>query len=251
MIFKAMVIAFAMYSKIPMPRVEWEEKSMKYAFCFFPLIGAVIGLAVYFVAFLLNYLGIGKILFSSIMTVIPIFITGGIHFDGFLDTMDAISSYADREKRLEILKDSNSGAFAVLGGLVYFILSFGFWSEVGYKGIVLIAFGYVISRALSAISVVCFPSAKKNGLVSTFKDSADKKIVFVTMIVYLIIAFGLLFWISPISCLLCLIAALISFIIHYYNCMKNFGGISGDLAGFFLQLCELMVLFMAIIASRI
>ena len=34
----------AMYSKIPMPRVEWNEKNMKYAMCFFPLVGVVTGL---------------------------------------------------------------------------------------------------------------------------------------------------------------------------------------------------------------
>ena len=34
---RACIVAFAMYSKVPMPRVEWNETSMKYALCFFPL----------------------------------------------------------------------------------------------------------------------------------------------------------------------------------------------------------------------
>lgn len=38
-IIKSMVIACAMYSKIPMPKVDWNEKNMKYALCFFPLVG--------------------------------------------------------------------------------------------------------------------------------------------------------------------------------------------------------------------
>ena len=33
----------AMYSKIPMPRADWEKENMRYMMCFFPLIGAVIG----------------------------------------------------------------------------------------------------------------------------------------------------------------------------------------------------------------
>ena len=36
-------IAFSMYSKIPMPRADWEKENMRYMMCFFPLIGAVIG----------------------------------------------------------------------------------------------------------------------------------------------------------------------------------------------------------------
>ena len=40
---RALVIAFSMYSRIPMPRMDWTEERMRYALCFFPLIGAVIG----------------------------------------------------------------------------------------------------------------------------------------------------------------------------------------------------------------
>ena len=45
-ILESFVIAFSMYSRIPMPFVEWSERGMKYAFCFFPLIGVVIGACV-------------------------------------------------------------------------------------------------------------------------------------------------------------------------------------------------------------
>jgi len=38
-LLNAMIIAIAMYSKIPMPRVDWNEKNMRYAMCFFPLVG--------------------------------------------------------------------------------------------------------------------------------------------------------------------------------------------------------------------
>ena len=29
-------VAFAMFSKIPMPRADWTKENMKYMFCFFP-----------------------------------------------------------------------------------------------------------------------------------------------------------------------------------------------------------------------
>lgn len=40
-----MIVAFSMYSKIPMPRIEWNKENMKYTMCFFPLIGVVTGLS--------------------------------------------------------------------------------------------------------------------------------------------------------------------------------------------------------------
>ena len=37
------LIALSMYSKIPVPQVEWTKERMKYAMCFFPLIGLITG----------------------------------------------------------------------------------------------------------------------------------------------------------------------------------------------------------------
>ena len=46
-VIKSLVIAFSMYSKIPMPHLELEEKDMRYVMGFFPLVGAVTGLIMY------------------------------------------------------------------------------------------------------------------------------------------------------------------------------------------------------------
>ena len=55
----------------------------------------------------------------------PVLVTGGIHLDGFLDTADALSSWQPWEKKLEILKDSHAGAFAIIMGCAYFALGTG------------------------------------------------------------------------------------------------------------------------------
>ena len=46
-VIKSLVIAFSMYSKIPMPHLELEEKDMRYVMGFFPLAGLVIGAVIY------------------------------------------------------------------------------------------------------------------------------------------------------------------------------------------------------------
>ena len=80
MLIQSMIIAFSMYSKIPMPRVDWNKKNMKYALCFFPFVGIVIGAMIYFVGNLSDQMGWSSLLFSTVMSVIPIVITGGIHW---------------------------------------------------------------------------------------------------------------------------------------------------------------------------
>ena len=107
-------IAFRTYSRIPVPEAEWTEDNMKYAMCFFPLVGVVIGGAEFLWMFLAGLLDCPMILRAAIASLLPLLITGAIHMDGFMDTADALSSHKDRETMLQILKDSHTGAFAVI-----------------------------------------------------------------------------------------------------------------------------------------
>ena len=91
-VIKAIIIAFSMYSKIPMPQFQWEEKDMRYMLCFFPWVGIVIGVCIYLWNMICVRLGIGNLCRTLIGAAIPLLITGGFHVDGFMDTMDAFHS---------------------------------------------------------------------------------------------------------------------------------------------------------------
>ena len=97
---KQIISAFSMYSAIPMPQIEWSEKNRRYALCFFPFIGAVIGAAEYALFAAGTYLGAEKLLLAAAGTALPVLITGGIHLDGYCDVYDALSSCAPKEKAL-------------------------------------------------------------------------------------------------------------------------------------------------------
>ena len=167
-ILESFVIAFSMYSRIPMPFVEWSECGMKYAFCFFPLIGVVIGACVCAFCWLPVQAGLGILAFSLLGTAVPLLITGGIPMDGFLDVTDARSSFQSRERKLEILKDPHAGAFAIAGCGVYLLLYAAAFSELRLEAFPAIGGIYVMTRALSGLSVLCFPKARKDGLAATF-----------------------------------------------------------------------------------
>ncbi|MGN0163286.1 MAG: adenosylcobinamide-GDP ribazoletransferase [Candidatus Ornithomonoglobus sp.] len=243
----SLIIAFSMYSRIPMPRVEWREESMKYVMCFFPLIGIIIGVVVYIAGKLMLVRNVSSLLFAAVVSVIPIVITGGIHMDGFIDTADALSSYGDKEKKLEIMKDPHTGAFAIIWTAVYFILCLGLWSAVKISDMTVIAIGYAVSRTLSGLSVVCFKTANGTGLAYMFRESAQKKRVRAALAVWLVIEAAALIVIGVKYAAATAIAAVAVFICHYYVCRKHFGGITGDLAGCFLQICELAMLAAAVI----
>ena len=174
-VLQTIAVAFAMFSAIPVPQFEWNEKNMRYAMCAFPLIGVVIG-AAWCVCGALPLPGFAK---AAGFALIPVWITGGIHLDGYADTCDALSSYGDREKKLEILKDPHCGAFAVIRLCSYFLAYFALCTCVSFTPSVgvLWVLALVLERALSGLAVASFPMAKNTGLAHTFATAADKTVV--------------------------------------------------------------------------
>lgn len=238
-ILKSIDVAFSMYSKIPMPRFTWASEDMKYHLCFFPAVGALIGAVIFGWYKLCSHFDIGNIMFLMITIIIPILITGGFHIDGFMDTMDALSSYQSRERKLEILKDSHIGAFCVICLGVYMLMLIGFMSEIDNdKAVKVLCVCPVISRALSGISVVCFKPASNKGMLHTSESTAHKTIVKIFLAFEVILSMILMIIISPIFALLSILGQILSFIYYYFLSYKQFGGITGDLAGFFVVICE-------------
>lgn len=240
-----------MYSKIPMPKVDWSKENMRYVLCFFPLIGLVLGAVLYLWGSIAEVLLLSKILRTTIMVLLPLILTGGIHMDGFMDTTDALCSYQPMEKKLEILKDPNVGAFAVIVAICYMLLSFGVWYEVTVIEMPILVMGFVLSRALSGLAVVTFPLAKNSGLAAMFAGEAKRRITRVAMVMVILLcatAMLLINWRFGISAL---IGALLTFGYYRYKAVKEFGGVTGDLAGYFLQLCELVIAINVILVSHL
>ena len=115
-VLQTIAVAFAMFSAVPVPQFAWNEKNMRYALCAFPLVGLLCGV-LWFVCGVLPLPAPAR---AAGFCLVPVWVTGGIHLDGYADTCDALASYGDREKKLEILKDPHCGAFAVIRLCSYF-----------------------------------------------------------------------------------------------------------------------------------
>ncbi len=236
-VLQTIAVAFAMFSAVPVPQFDWNEKNMRYALCAFPLIGAVIG--VLWCA--CGALPLPLLVRAGGFCLVPVWITGGIHLDGYADTCDALSSYGDRAKKLEILKDPHCGAFAVIRLCSYFLAYFVLCTGVVFapRTGLLWTLALVLERALSGLAVAAFPLARNTGLAHTFASAADKAAVRnVLAVLAAVLAAALLAaggWAMVLAAVLC-------FARYYTVADQQFGGITGDLAGWFLQRCELWML---------
>lgn len=250
-LFKSLASAFLMYSKIPVPKVGWSEENRRYSLCFFPLIGAVIGAVFLAWRAFCFWLDIGIFLNCSISVLIPILITGGIHLDGFCDVIDAVSSRAETPKKLEIMRDPHIGAFAVIGLFAYLILQLALLLEIeNFTTVIIIALGFAVSRALSGLAAVTFKNAKNEGLLVDFARPAHRKITVISLIAVIGVFGAAILIASPVTGGLSMAGAAASFVWYRYFSYKNFGGITGDLAGWFLQICEIALLIFAVIGEK-
>ncbi|MBQ8202455.1 MAG: adenosylcobinamide-GDP ribazoletransferase [Clostridia bacterium] len=250
-VIRSFAIAFSTYSRIPMPQVEWSEENRKYAMCFFPLIGAVIGLLMWGWLWLCDVLGSGVLLRGAVGALLPILVTGGIHMDGFMDTSDALASWQSRERRLEILKDSHVGAFAVMGCTGYLLLSAALLGEAAVADGPMLLCAFVISRAMSAWALAAFKSARPKGMLDSFAQAAHKRMVTIGCIVYA--ALCALVWVFCGGWLALVYLLTAALCLAYYRRMayKHFGGVTGDLAGWLVQVTELALTAVIVLGGKL
>lgn len=250
-VFHSFLIAFAMFSKIPVPKADWNQENMKYMICFFPGVGVVIGLLIWGYQRLCGYMEFGALMRAAGFVLIPVLVTGGIHLDGYLDTMDALSSWQPKERKLEILKDSHAGAFAIIMGCVYFILALGVWSEMDENVLPVLCASFVLSRALSGMALATFPCANKKGSLGMFADAAQKRILKTVLVLWMLSCLGAALWWDYRYGLLLFGTAFAVYGYYYHLAMKEFGGTTGDIAGFFVQVCELMTAFVLMLGGKL
>lgn len=237
-VMETILVAISTYSAIPVPQFLWNERNMRYAICCFPLVGVFCGGVLALWCWLCGVLGVDGVLFAAVATCLPLLVTGGIHMDGFMDTVDALASHQSRERKLEIMKDSGCGAFAALYCGIYLLLSFGLFHAI-YGRALLFAPTYVFSRGLSALCAVTMPNARKSGMLCAFTEGVQKKRAEIILLVLLTLVGGWLLWRTPVT-LVCALAATLA---YRHMAKKQFGGVTGDTSGFFLQVCELAMLF--------
>lgn len=250
-IINGFIIAFSMYSRIPMPRADWNGDNMKYSISFLPFVGIVIGLLVIGLRYLCEVFDFNNIVFAAVAASLPILITGGIHMDGFCDTSDALASHQSKERKLEIMKDSHAGAFAIIKSVIYFLLYFALLTQISVKGIWILGLGYVLSRTLAGISVVNFKCAKTSGLASVFNEMTSRKnVTWILLTILVLVLLGMMA-VNYITTLVSGIFAVLTFIYYKYMAYREFGGITGDTTGYFLQICELNICFAIIITEGV
>ena len=239
-----LLMAIATYSRIPTPRIEWTRQGLRYSLCFFPLVGVFVGALELGWLILASHFSLGAMLTGAVGCAVPLLVTGGIHMDGFMDALDALGARREREDTLRILKDPHAGAFAVMGCALYLIAQFSALPSLTFYPAVALAAGFVVSRAASAFLMAALPAARPDGMAAAVKDAAEEKGAAAVMLAS--IGWGtafsvLMLWAAPVLSAVALLWVALS-VLFCLRIVRRLGGITGDIAGWFLQVAELGIL---------
>ena len=202
---------------------------------FFPLVGVVLG-ALYLLAALacLAFLGLPSYTGKAILVLLPLLLTGGLHVDGFMDTVDGL-----RERMLEIMKDSRTGSFGVAAFAGLLLLNWSLLLDLPAPVLLIGIFIMpIIGRMAMLFAVAHFPYARPSGMGQAFAAMADRRAVLIGLVTSLL--FVAPWGIAAITALL--IGLLFAFLFGRYA-EKKLGGLTGDVYGAIELMTEVLVLF--------
>jgi adenosylcobinamide-GDP ribazoletransferase len=233
-------MSLGMFCAVPLPVNIWDDACMNLMLPCFPLVGAIIGALWWGTAELLVFCGAPVVLGSALFGVLPFFLTGFLHLDGYMDTSDAVLSRRPREDKMRILKDPHTGAFSVIMIAVLFVFQFAAAYAALENGIYLslLIFIAVTSRCASSLSILWLTPMPQSGYANMFRQNA--KISHKIFLVFILLCAAALSFLSAGIRGVVVCAAVV---LGYagalaYACM-DLGGVSGDLAGFALVVGEL------------
>ena len=215
---------------------------------YFPLVGLVLGVLELLIG-KISLMIFDPFITSLIITLSAVILTGGLHIDGLGDTFDALYSYRDKEKMLEIMKDSRLGTNSLLAVMFLLLFKIGFIYSIINKGLLwLLMFMPILGRLGVLVLTYKTVTPRKNGLGNLFIGKCSLG-MFLTATSYSLVMLGLISKFIFASTNAVLISILISVpVVFLFNVIfknhvyKKIDGVTGDILGCSIELSELIYL---------
>ncbi len=235
---KSLLFAFYQLTRLPLPAVPFDEVACGRSIAFFPLVGLILGSVLAALVWLAGWIFPVQVL-ASLLVVGMVILTGGIHLDGFMDSMDGLFSGRSRERKLEIMRDSRTGAFGVIGVVCLLLLKYtlflGMSEQVLMRVLLVVP---ALSRWCMSFAVVAFPYARQEGLGKVFATYAGwKELAGATVIAAAVAGVAL----GPQGICLMVIGAGVAYLTGR-KINNELGGLTGDTYGFVNEFLEVLLL---------
>lgn len=230
-IFKGFALAVSMLTTVPFFKIHDFFKGINgYAVMFYPLVGFLLGLILWGVQSLLSPFApsfhVGIIIF-----VLWVLLTGALHLDGLSDTVDGL--YVTKEKALKVMKDSHVGGMGMIVSATFLIAKAS--SLAHFEAFYLLPIILMLPRLNVVLAIYFYPYVTPNGMSTLAKAELTKTELFIALFYSLVLVAFFNIWLALVSALLVL------FVIKSFF-IKRYGGFTGDVYGFSIEVTELILL---------
>ena len=230
-IFKGFALAISMLTTVPMFKIHDFYKGINgYAVMFYPLVGFILGSILCGLHSLLNSY-VDSTHLAVIIFALWILLTGALHLDGFSDTMDGL--YVSKERALEVMKDPHVGGMGMIMSVTFLILKAS--SLATLEAFYLLPLVLMLSRLNAVLAIFFYPYISQNGMGALAKEEFTKTQMLITLF-YSFLALLLY------NKLLLLVSALLVLLVIKSFFIKRYGGFTGDIYGFTIEISELIIL---------
>ena len=218
--------------------VDWSLAALGRSVRFFPCAGGVVGLVLGGCAWGMVQI-FGEVLpvhaMAALLILLEIVVTGGLHCDGFMDTMDGIFSGRSRERILEIMKDSRVGAYGAMSFALLMIVKYSFYLDIPLQWLPMASLVMPIAGRWAVVApLVHYPYARPQGLGQGFGQYAGGLTVWVSLLLTL-------FLLAPLgvpAVAAGLAASFVAWVVASYAA-SILGGLTGDVYGAIIELSQL------------
>ncbi len=224
-------LAHTFLTTLPFPHVgEVRDGEFRYASGFYPAVGWTLGILLCLTHWLVS--GLPSTVGAALLLAVWLGLTGMLHFDGLVDCGDALLAAKPPEKRLEILSDVHMGAFGLAVGAVHILLK---WSAISSLTVWLpLLLAPVLARAALLIPMNVFPSARAESLGAKSREG-NWSVGFLIALPAVLLAPQL-----------ALVAVLTALGVAWFASSRLNGGISGDVYGAIVEICEVAIIIAAL-----
>jgi len=229
-VFKGFALALSMLTTLPFFKVHDFYKGINgYAVMFYPLVGFLLGTLLYAASLFLEpyfpHFHLAVILFA-----LWVVLTGALHLDGFADTVDGL--FVQKERALEVMKDPHNGGMGMTFGAVFLIAKAS--SLIALSDYALLPLVLLLSRLIVVFCIYFFPYIS-GGMSKLAKEELQAFEIFIAL------SYSLLFVLFYKAWFLLIASFVIMMVVKYFF-IKRYGGFSGDMYGFTIEVAELFLL---------
>lgn len=240
---KSFFCALGFLTRLPVPaRYRFEAVDLGRSMAAFPLVGFLLGVILVIADRLLSSFlpdGLTNILLLTLLALM----TGGLHIDGFMDTLDGLAGGKDRESILEIMRDSRVGALGVVGIVLLLLIK---WEALNVlppemkQGALLVM--PVAGRGGQVLLAYLSPYARSEGLGRPFVGSLTGGGLAVALLSTVVIAAWAVGWYGI---FIVIMTSLLTWLWSGWF-VKRIGGVTGDVIGALNEVLEVMVLLVLV-----